>query len=253
MGGKKQKRVSRSTVLYIPASALTIVLLVSLGIGVFMKVLDIRVIGTSIYSDEQIISASGIMPGDNTLFINTEAASRMIHKEMPYIRDAKITRKPPSTIIIEVTASKALAAITFQNSVLVVDSDCKLLSVSDKMPDGLIVVTGLLIVDPAVGSPLKVDVGNDKNLQYLKDVLVAIEKENMEKDISYLDVTNTSRINFGYLGQFRVILGNPGNITSKLNDLPLFVLKIRSQSSDDVKGEIDVSGASSTWRFSPDK
>jgi len=226
--------------LYIPVSALIILLLIVFGISVFMKVLEIKVTGVSMYTDEQIISASGIMQGDNTLFIDTDAAARTIHKELPFIRDVTITRVPPSTVLIEITESKALAGITYKNSVLIIDSNCKVLVIMDNLPDGLIDVRGLSIEEPVEGSPIKVELGNETQLQYLKDVLDAIEKENIERDISYLDVSNTSRISFEYLGKFRVILGNPSSARNKLNKLHGIVAKIRAERSGGAEGEIDM-------------
>lgn len=251
MGGRRQKRISRSTALYIPVCVLVIISLVVFGISVFTKVLEINVVGALLYTDEDIIGASGIASGDNMLFINMEAATKKVHTEMPFIRDVTITRLPPSAILIEVTETKEIAAITHQSSVLIIDSDCKILKTTDNDNHGLIEIRGLSIEDPAEGSPLKAVLGSEKNLQYLKDVLAAIEKENIEKDVSYIDVTNTSKINFGYLGRFRLILGTPIDIRTKLTRLPSIVAEIKTLSSDDAKGEIDMSDPAYEWRFNP--
>lgn len=252
MEGRKQRRVSRSTVLYIPVCALAIMLLVVFGISVFMKVLEINVEGAFLYTETEIIGASGISSGDNMLFINTDDASRKIHTEMPFVRDVRITCLPPSAVLIEVTETTELAALSHQGSVLIIDSDCKILKTADSDDHGLIEVRGLLIEDPVEGSPLNAKLGSEKNLQYLKDVLAEIEKEGMQEDVSYLDVTSASRINLGYIGRFRVVLGTPINAKAKLVRLPSIVSEIKARSSDDAKGEIDMSDPSYEWRFEPE-
>ncbi|MCL2151374.1 MAG: FtsQ-type POTRA domain-containing protein [Oscillospiraceae bacterium] len=253
MSERKKRRISRSTVLYLPASVLAIGFLTVFGLSVFTRIMEINVTGISMYSREEIIESSGISPSDNLLFFDMDAALEKIQAEMPFVRDVKIKREPPSAILIEVTESTALAAFTYQGGVLIVDSDCKVLKKADSLPEGLIEITGLSTpVDPAEGSPLKAEMGNENQLQYLKDVLSAIEKEGMQNDISYLDVANTSNINFGYLGRFRVILGNPSNVRHKLSQLPDHVTKINTESSSvDISGEINMSGQNGEYRFTP--
>jgi cell division protein FtsQ len=255
MNGRKQRRISRSAALYIPVSVLIIGLLTVFGISVFMKILEIEVVGASTYSQAEVIEASGITSGDNLLFIDSDAASQRIYTEMPFVRDVKITRVPPSAVLIEVAESTALAVITYKDGALMIDSECRILEKMDKVPDipdGSIEITGLSSPDaPVEGRPLKAELGNENQLQYLRDVLVAIEKEGMQKDVAYIDVANTSKINFGYLGTFRVILGNPSNIRHKLSQLPGFVAEIRAKSSADAKGEIDMSDQSGEYRFNP--
>ena len=253
MSEKKKRRISRSTALYIPVSVLVIGFLTVFGLSVFMRIMEIDVVGISMYSRDEIIESSGISPSDNLLFFDLDAAAQKIQAEMPFVRDVKIKREPPSAVLIEVTESTALAAFTYQGGVLIVDSDCKVLKKADSLPEGLIEITGLSTpAAPAEGSPLKAEMGNENQLQYLRDVLTAIEKEGMQKDISYLDVANTSNINFGYLGRFRVILGNPSNARHKLSQLPNFVTQITIESSDvNVSGEINMSGQDGRYRFTP--
>ena len=245
----RKRRVSRSTILFIPVSALIIVFLVVYGVGVFMKVLEINIVGASIYQKDDIINASGIAKGDDLLFLNLDAASRNIKSEMPFVRDVTIKRLLPSVILIEIKETTAIATIEYQDSVLIIDSDCKILKTEENAPDGLIEVVGLSFIDQVEGSVLKAELGSDKQLQYLKDVLSAIETEGIEKDISYLDVSNTSKISIGYLGQFKVVLGPPSNVKHKLSQLPGLIAEIKTKNSDKVTGEIDMSDSSGKWIF----
>jgi hypothetical protein len=215
--------------------------------------LDIEVVGATVYLKEEIIDASGIATGDNMLFLNTQDASRRIKSEMPYIHEALITRVPPSAILIKVTESVALAAIKYQESVLIIDSNCKVLKISNSAPKGLIEVRGLSHETPVEGRSLKAEPGSDNHLQYVKDILAAIEKEGIEKDVSYLDVSNTSKISLGYKGRFIVVLGSPGNVRNKLNQLPGLVPEIEAESSVDAKGEINMSDPTGRWVFNPNR
>jgi len=247
-----QKRVSKSALVYISVGSLLIVFLSLFGVSVFLRILEIEIDGLSMYSEDEIILASGIEAGDSLMFFNASAVEQRIHSEMPFINDVKISRLPPNGVRIEVTESLAIATIATQDGILVIDSSGRVLKSSDTAPSGLIEVIGLIPTEGTEGSQLKVQVGGEMQLQYMKDVLLAIEREGIQSGVSYLDVTNISIINFGYQDRFKVILGGPSNARSKLSQLPGFIEGINSELSTDVKGDINMSDPSGEWRFVED-
>ena len=253
MGAKKQRRLSQSAVFYVPVSVILIVALFVFGISVFLKVHEIEVEGSTVYTVEDILSASGITPGENMLFMNVEAAEKNISSDKPYIKNVKISRRPPSGIHIEVTESTALGTIIYQDKVLIIDSECRLLKITDSVPDGLIEVRGFTPNTPVEGSSLKAELGDETQLDFLIKALVAIEKEGIEKDVSYLDISIISKINFGYMGRFKVILGGLSNARSRISQLPEIVTKLEAETSVNVKGEIDLSDTSGDGHFTPNK
>jgi len=249
MSRRKQRRLSKTAAVYIPVGAILIVLLFIFGVSVFMKIIDIDVVGASMYSDEEIIDASGLASGDNLLFVDEELVKQNIHLNKPFVKNVTITRLPPSAIRIEVTESQPMARIDFQDVVLVIDSDCRVLMITDSVPDGLIEVLGVQPESPVEGSPLKAVLGSDTNLEYLKNMLAILEKEGMEKDVTFVDVSIISKINFGYLGRFRVILGDLTGVRNKLNQLPGIVDSIDRGNPGGIKGDVDISIPSAGWRF----
>ena len=65
--GNKPRRKSKSAVVYIPTAVILILFLMAFGVSVFLKIINIEVIGASVYTKEEIITASGITKGDNML------------------------------------------------------------------------------------------------------------------------------------------------------------------------------------------
>ena len=241
MSVRKQRRFSQSATIYVPVSVLLIILLMLFGTSVFLVITEIEVVGASMYTVEEIITSSGISSGDNILFLDTNSASQRVYTDKPFVNDVKITRVPPNAVRIEVIESTALATVEYRDSVLVIDSNCRVLTRLDAALEGLIEIRGLTLTDVAEGSPLKAGQGGEMNLQSMKDVLVAIEKEGMESDISYLDVTSFSKISIGYAGRFRVNLGSPSNARHKLSLLPGYAAQLIESSSADAKWDIDMS------------
>ena len=251
MSKRKKRRISRSAALFIPVSVLLIAFFTVFGVSIFTKIIDIEVAGATVYSEEEIIEASGISSGDNLLFVDVNAASHSIRAAKPFINKVAITRVPPCALRIEVTESTPMARIDYQNSVLVIDSDCRVLMITENAPDGLIEVFGISHSEPVEGSPLKEDQGSEIKLQSLKDILTIIKKEGIEKGVSYIDINTVSRIYLGYEGRFRVILGNPINARTALSKLQAFVLYIDDTHSTEVMGDIDMSDMTGPGRFNP--
>ena len=249
MSKRKHRRISRSAALYIPLSVLLIAFFMVFGISVFMKILEIEVAGVSVYSEEEIVMASGIVSGDNLLFIDVDAASQGIRTTKPYISKVVITRVPPSVLRIEVTESTPLAKIVYQDRVLIIDSDCRVLKMTEDMPDGLIEVMGLSHGEPVEGIALKESQGSDIQLNALKEILATIEKQGFEDDVLYLDVSNISKIFLRYAGRITVMLGNPSNARQAVGKLPSVIAQIDAKSSANVTGNLDMSDSSGQWRF----
>ena len=251
MGVKKPRRMSKSAIVYIPVGALLIVLLTILGTSGFLSVMEIEVDGVSMYSAAEVAAVSGISLGDNLLFVDTSAASRRIQVAMPFISAVNITRVPPARVRIEVQESIALATIAARSDVIVIDSAGRVLQRSASAPAGLIEVRGITPREAIEGGRIRAEQGGDLQLQNMLDVLAAIEREGIQRDISYLDVNNIAQISFGYMGRFRVILGGPNNLRQKLTSLAGAIARFEERESAVVTGTWRAE-ATGDWLWIPD-
>ena len=248
----KRRRRSRSAAFYIPAGILLIVIVIVLGTGVFLRVVDIDVVGASRYSKEEIIQASGISTGENIMFLDTGAAVRRIRMAMPYIAEVKIEPVLPGFVRITVRESVAVAEIEYLNTALLIDSSGRVLGKVDNMREGLVEVKGFVPSEAEIGSKLRAASGSETQLTSLTEVLAAFEKEDMLDSVSYLDVTHIATISFGYAGRFTVILGGSGNVAHKLDQLPGIVEMIDSSRPKGEMGVINMSDPTGEWRFNSD-
>jgi cell division septal protein FtsQ len=252
MKDKKQRRLSKSAAVYIPICVLLVLFFSIFGISAFLEIMTVEVAGASIYSAAEIVNASGIVRGDNMLLFDVAEAEEKILAAKPYISEVNIVRVLPDSIHIEIRESSPLAVIPFRDNMLIVDSAGRLLERSEDLRRDLIEIRGVAVTDVTVGRPLRAEQGSELQLQYMRDVLVAIEREGLQQDISYLDVSNISLINLGYVERFRVILGGPSNVRHKLSQLPGFVERIDAQHPHGVTGDYNMSDASGEWIFIPD-
>ena len=252
MDMRKQRRSSKSAAVYIPLGSLLIILLTILGISSFLRIMVIEVEGATRYSTSDIISVSGIQVGDNLMFIDLEAAERRIVMAMPFVRDVNILRLLPDGVKIEVEESEPIAAIAFHGEFLIVDITGRILERTDSRAAGLIEVRGVTPVDAVEGSPLRSATGGEVQLQHMRDVLAAFDRENITAGVTFLDVTHIAQISFGYIGRFRVVLGGPSNLRQKLSLLPGAIERINEMRDETATGTIDLSDPAGEVRISFD-
>lgn len=114
-----------------------IVAAVIFGVAIFFKVNTVEVQGNTIYSAEEIRSASGIQKGDNLFTLNKEAAAGSIKASLPYVETVSIIRFLPDKIVIDVKESDATFAVTTDtNTTWLINSVGKALEqISDSAPD----------------------------------------------------------------------------------------------------------------------
>ena len=242
---------SKGSAVQVIICVLLVIALAIYGLSVFMKIMVIEVEGSLTYSAEEVIKASGIDVGHNLLFLNTANAAGNILAAMPFISEVNITRLPPDSLRIEVAESTAIAVISYRSDHLVIDSSSKVLKITGTMPGGLIEIRGVALTDVSEGSLLRSELGSETHLQYMRDVLRAIEREEMQSECSFLDVSNITYINFGYMGRFRVILGGPSNVRHKLGRLPDIIEWVDTTYEAGTAGDINMVDPSGEYSFKP--
>ena len=253
MGKRKLRRKSKSAAVYIPTATLVIMALMVLGISAFLRILEIEVIGASMYTDEEIIMASGIGAGDNMLFVNKKSAALRIISALSYISNAEIGFTMPDKMHINVIETKAVAAVGYRNGALHIDSGCKVLSIANNTPESLIDIIGITPIDAVEGSVLKTDPAGEPQLRRLIDILTAIETEGVLNNVAYIDIANIANISLGYAGRFTVILGSSDNIGHKLRSLPGIIADANERANTpNEEWTIDMSDRGGRWIWSPD-
>ena len=238
--------------MYVPVGALLIITVAALGIGVFLRIVEVEVAGASRYTRDDIVLASGISPGDNMLFLDTDAAVRRIRMALPYISEVKIEYALPATVKIMIKESVGVAVIEYQTKALLIDSSGRVLGLAGTVRDGLVEILGFYPVEAEVGGRLRVAPDSETQLGSLIEVITAFEKAGFLDSVSYLDVTHIAAIRFRYIDRFTVTFGDSGEADYKLSLLLGMVEKIDEEKSVNATGRIDISDPSGESRFIED-
>ena len=240
-----------------PITVILIILVFIFGMSVFFRVQNIVVEGASIYTEEEIIEASGIDQGDNLLFVNCSRDSSRIFSRLPYVESAVIRRELPDKIIITVSESYATAYISVEymngtsgpvEELWAMNGACKMLGQVDAADvTGLIHVLNVTPISPSEGETMEVAEDESLKLTYLQSLLAAINTLDMTADVSEIDLSNAASPTFTYVGRFTVKMGPNENTEYKLRMLMAAVEQIDS----DMTGTIDLTEGT-TVHMSPD-
>ncbi len=117
---------------------------VILALTVLFKINTIAFKGEKVYSNAQLIEASGVEIGDSLFSVNEEKLSDLLSKKLPYIKSATVSRKLPDTLVIELKAARECAAFTYGEGYILVDDEGKILDNNATMlRENVAVVSGV--------------------------------------------------------------------------------------------------------------
>ncbi len=187
-----------------------------LGVSVFFKISAIKVEGSTRYSSEQVVSASGIQAGDNLFFVNKFDAISKIFKALPYAQEVTINRGLPDTVKIRIIDAAPAAYVQEGNDYWLMDKSCKLLEkVGQDKISGLIKVVGIFPAQPVPGQKLSASEGDKAKLTYFTDIITELGKSDMLSKVTQVDITDMNSVSFDYMGRFKVKLGKQADISAK--------------------------------------
>ena len=75
------------------------------GGGVFFRVRNVEVIGSDVYTEDEILEYSGVNYGDNLLFVSRSRISANLVSNLIYAESVQISRKLPGTLVIRISES----------------------------------------------------------------------------------------------------------------------------------------------------
>ena len=187
------------------------------ALTMFFKVSTVEVTGSSRYRDGEVAAASGVELGDNLVLLDKYRIAQRIYTELPYVTEARINRKFPSTLVLEVTETTAVASIQGAGGYWLLSAGEKLLEAVDETgAQDYLRITGLEAVNPAVSARLELPEDSPITLERLGQLLSAMERLEMLGRADGLDLSDRSDLVLGYDGRFQVIISYDADFDYKL-------------------------------------
>ena len=290
-----QRRVTRAEQLRIRRrkaiiGALCVLAVLVVGIvlsfNLLFKVTDYRVenadrttpANTGIYTEQQLIDATGILVGDNLYGFSTKEKSDQLLAQMPYLDVAIVTRQAPGTVIIRVRPAVERFKMAYNNSWLVLSEQLKVLRIEAEEPDNLVELDARL-PDGAATAPgtfLTLDAPSEPTAlatalptstatpetadetdtvtpnEVLNELLDELDKYGLLDGTTVLTMQDLTELSFLYQGRVSVQLGTANNLDYKIRFAAYIILDTGGDglaSSD--RGTLDVSDQQTDGTIQP--
>ena len=133
-----------------------IIAVTAFSLSSFFTVDTIDVQGNKYFTDEEISNMAHASTGQNIIYKLNKGNMLNYLEKNPYIEEARVYRKLPSTIVINVKERIQIAALTYGDQFLIIDNKGTLLRITKTKPK-LTIVTGFKVKKLKLGEPVEVN------------------------------------------------------------------------------------------------
>lgn len=187
------------------------------ALTLFFKIGKYEVTGNSRYSREEILAAADVPEGSNLVLLNRFEVAQRIYTKLPYITEVRVNQKPPDLLQLEVTETKAVAAVRGGGVWWLMSAGGKLLeTVEEAATQPYLVLRGIEALEPALGNWLQLDENSTLSLERLLSLMEELEKQGCLKRANYVDASNSRQLVMGYDGRFEVEIPYDADFAFKL-------------------------------------
>lgn len=206
---------------------------------------DIRGEGSSAYSSEDIVRASGVMEGDHLYSFRSSVVSSLITHRLPQIKDVDVERRVPSTIVLNVTEEPCRYYADFYGEYRAISSSLRIMfSLSSEEAERReLVLLKLPAVQKAVAGE-RAEFATLKNDSYVYDIVEAVASSDLGERIGIIDLRSKYDIKLVCDNKYLMTLGDAENADTKLR-IAVSVLNDEMFNSES-KARIDLSDLSKT-------
>lgn len=214
------RKVSRNRKILVGLSGavLAVLILIVLSLTVLFNITSIKVTQAGkTYTADQIIMASGLDVGDNMIRTNFDSAAYRIETSLPYILEAKITKKLSGEVKISVTDTSEAFIVDFgKGDLLVTDKNGKALKTLKEYPEDckLMKILSASEVFSTIGSDFILS-DPDENENYAA-IISKLEELGLLEKITEIDLRDQNSLKVVYENRLRLLIGSADNLDTKL-------------------------------------
>ncbi len=201
----QQKRKRNMSLHYGMIALIVLIIFAILSTTVFFNIETALVVGSSRYTVDEIITASGIHGGDNMIRKNMSKAEEAIVSKLTYIETAEIKRKLPSSVEIFVTPCVETASLEDEDGFMIVSGMGKILRFTEEPAENTRIFYG---AEPAEGLEIGMNFASadEKKTEVISELMSRGDNSFVSKVTSF-DVSDRLNISCVYDDRIDVELG----------------------------------------------
>lgn len=243
-------RKFRSFLIYLSIILIVIIVGGVLSLTVLFKTNNINVNGLNgFYSEQEILSASGLTTGINIFTAPKARAEDKIEKKFPYIERADVSSSFPDTINIDVTIATPACVIEGLGGFYIVSDKGKILEVSATDDEvNVPIIEGVNVEAAAAGE--YVEYGSEVINQTMQEIFAAFREYGC-KNITAINIKaeeDSFAIKYVYDNRIVVFLGLPEHINYKIQTADKIIKEKLDIGGTMVAGDLDVSMCHDTMK-----
>ncbi len=131
---RRQQRMRRR-IFYVALSLVVVIVGIVLSLTVFFNITSIQVEGNTIYTEKEIIAASGVDIGDNLFLVSRDSVRTSISEKLPFTGSVEFSNKFPGTLKIKVYDTSVRCAIETKDGYILINEDGKVLATVDTLEE----------------------------------------------------------------------------------------------------------------------
>lgn len=221
---------------------------VVMALILFFRIETIRVEGAEHYSEQEIRQVSGVEVGDNMYLLNKAKVSERVYSTLPYVRQVRVYRELPSTLIIEVQESAVAGILITPEGDWVLNAEGKIMEAREGSTEyENAVIDGVELLEPAVGKKAETDEDSSYRFGELLRLLQELEKKGLLSRVQAIHLGESDMMTMEYDGRFTVCLPWGADYEYKLRSLESVIGKLEINET----GTIDMLRSDGEVHFYP--
>lgn len=219
--GRRRKRVifRKRTILTIGSIAFFILLLALIYKFIFV-VRTVTVNNASLYSEDEIIDASGIGSGANLFSFKSKDVKEKIMFGCPFVESVEMKRVIPSTVVIDVTEEKGTFVCDLFGEKTILSNTLKVLKTG--CPEDIAAEGGYInIILPKVRKAFSgenVELEDQRELRSIEKVISAFEESELFDRVTEMNFENIYDIKIVLSDRLTLVLGDCSDLELKIQN-----------------------------------
>ena len=231
---KKRHKIIFRRINYILISIVLCFVFIIVCMALFLKIENIKVVGNERYSEEQIVTSSGIEIGQNLYAINKKSAKGLIMSDYPYINEVVIRRTLPSTMTFRITEEIPIYYTEICGEYFVLSSTLRVLEKSEENPnldreDKLVLLLLSDVKSAVVGQ--EIEFTKQLAFDYISTFIKNVTEHEIATELTEIDISAKYNIYVTYQNRFRVYLGDNSETEMKLTFAKLMINEFNPEQS----------------------
>lgn len=216
---RRRRRGDPGPILRVLSVLLAAVAIVS-ALTLFFKVDQVVVSGNSRYTADEILAVTGVQQGDNLILLDKYGIAKKLYTKLPYITDVQMRRKLPDVLMVEVTETRAAAAVKGAGAWWLIAPSGKILEpCSEEAAQGYARLENMTPVVLAVGERVELSEECPLTGERLLELLGELEERGLLDGVDSIDAGSREILVLYYDGRFRVEMYYDADFAFKLSCL----------------------------------